>query len=337
MIAQLRSRDWIEVPAPVGLRRRGGDADGESEYSNKVMAMISSGVPRACRAFAALALLTSAAASANPVPWQLNMTPGVTPISQRIHDVHMLAFWVCVAIGIVVFGAMIYAMVKFRKSNGAVAAKFSHNSTMEAIWTVLPIIILVVMAWPATKLLVDMADVENSDMTIKVTGYQWKWRYQYVDYFKKASSVNFISSLDADSNRVRQLGSGLDPNSVKVGDENTYLLNVDKPLVLPVGVKIRFVITADDVIHAWWVPSLGWKQDAIPGIINDNWTRIDKPGIYRGQCAELCGKDHGFMPIVVKAVPKAEFEQWLATQEPAAAAEKAPATAQVGTQPAPQS
>ena len=298
--------------------------------------MISSGLVRASRAFAALALLASGTAFANPTPWQLNMTPGVTSISKRIHDVHMLAFWVCVAIGVVVFGAMIYAMVKFRKSKGAVAAQFSHNSTMEAIWTVLPIVILVVMAWPATKLLVDMADVENSDMTIKVTGYQWKWRYQYVDYFKKASGVSFISSLDAESNRVRQLGSGLDPDSVKDGDFKSYLLNVDKPLVVPVGVKIRFVITADDVIHAWWVPSLGWKQDAIPGIINDNWTRIDTPGVYRGQCAELCGKDHGFMPIVVRAVPKADFEQWLATQETEAAAAKSAATAQASTQPATQ-
>jgi len=294
--------------------------------------MIASGVLRACRAAALLALLPAGAALANPVPWQLNLTPGVTPIAQRIHDVHMLAFWVCVAIGVVVFGAMAYAMVRFRKSRGAVAASWSHNTTMEAIWTTVPVIILIVMAWPATRLLVDMADVEQSDMTIKVTGYQWKWRYEYVDYFKKASTVNFVSSLDADSARARQLDSGIDPASVKDPNDNdypSYLLNVDKPLVLPVGVKVRFVITADDVIHSWWVPMLGWKQDAIPGMINDNWARIDKPGIYRGQCAELCGKDHGFMPIVVKAVPKAEFEQWLATQEAADAAAKAAATAAV--------
>jgi cytochrome c oxidase subunit 2 len=253
----------------------------------------------------------------------------VTPISQRIHDVHMLAFWVCVVIGVIVFGAMIYAMVAFRKSKGAVAEKWSHNTMMEAIWTTVPVIILIVMAWPATKLLVDMADVENSNMTVKVTGYQWKWRYQYVDYFKKASGVNFVSSLDADSNRARQLDSGIDPESVSDEGYKSYLLNVDKPLVVPVGVKIRFVITADDVIHAWWVPSLGWKQDAIPGIINDQWAQIDEPGTYRGQCAELCGKDHGFMPIVVKAVPKAQFEQWLATQEAADAAAKAAATAAV--------
>jgi len=300
------------------------------------MAMISSGVLRACRAFAVLALLASGTAFANPQPWQLNMAPGATSISQRIHGVHMLAFWVCVAIGIVVFGAMIVAMVRFRKSKGAVAAKWTHNTTMEVIWTVVPIVILVVMAWPATKLLVDMAEAKGSDMTIKITGYQWKWRYEYVDYFKKASSVNFVSSLDADSNKARQLGSGIDPHSIKDGDFPSYLLNVDKPLVLPVGVKVRFVITADDVIHAWWVPSLGWKQDAIPGIINDNWTQIDQPGIYRGQCAELCGKDHGFMPIVVKAVPKAEFEQWLAGQEAAEAAEKAGATAQATPAPASQ-
>jgi cytochrome c oxidase subunit 2 len=172
-----------------------------------------------------------------------------------------------------------------------------------------------------------MANTENADMTIKITGYQWKWRYEYVDYNKKNTGVNFISSLDADSNRTRQLGSGLDPRAVKDGDYESYLLNVDKPLVVPVGVKIRFVITGDDVIHAWWVPQLGWKQDAIPGIINTTWTEIPTPGTYRGQCAELCGKDHGFMPIVVKAVPKAEFEQWLAAEQAAEGVNKAAATA----------
>ena len=284
------------------------------------MAMISS-VQRACRAFAAFALLASGSAFANPEPWQLNMPAGVTSISQRVHGVHMLAFWVCVVIGVIVFSAMIYAMFRFRKSKGAVAATWSHNTTMEAIWTVIPIIILIVMSWPATKLMIDMANVENSDMTIKITGYQWKWRYEYVDYFDSAPGVNFVSSLDAESDRARQLGSDVDPASIKDGDYPSYLLNVDKPLVLPVGVKVRFVITADDVIHAWWVPSLGWKQDAIPGIINDNWTRIDTPGTYRGQCAELCGRDHGFMPIVIKAVPKAEFEQWLSSQQAPAIAQ----------------
>jgi cytochrome c oxidase subunit 2 len=173
-------------------------------------------------------------------------------------------------------------------------------------------------------------------MTVKVTGYQWKWRYEYVDYYDQSPGINFISSLDAESNAARQPGSTVDPASIRDGDYPSYLLEVDKPLVLPVGVKVRFVITADDVIHAWWVPSLGWKQDAIPGIINSRWTQIDTPGTYRGQCAELCGKDHGYMPIVVKALPKAEFEQWLAAQQAAQAAAQAPATVHVAGTPATQ-
>jgi cytochrome c oxidase subunit 2 len=275
---------------------------------------------------AAAMLLAPVCAIANPAPWQLNLTPGVTDISERIYGVHMLALWVCVVIGVVVFSAMIIAMFRFRKSRGAVAETWSHNTRLEVVWTIIPIIILIVMAWPATNLLVDMADVAESDMTVKITGYQWKWRYEYLEYYDKATSVNFISSLDPESNRVRQVGSGLDPNSLKDGEYPDYLLNVDHPLVLPVGVKVRFVITADDVNHAWWVPSLGWKQDAIPGIVNSQWTQIRTPGVYRGQCAELCGKDHGFMPIVVHAVPKAEFEQWLAAQQ-AETAPAAPATA----------
>jgi cytochrome c oxidase subunit 2 len=179
-----------------------------------------------------------------------------------------------------------------------------------------PILILIGSAWPATTLLLRMADTSGSEMTVKVTGYQWKWRYEYVDFFGKDPGINFVSSLEAQSNRARQLGSGIDPASIQVDGVSTYLLDVDKPLVLPTGVKIRFVFTADDVIHAWWVPSLGWKQDAIPGIINSAWTEISQPGTYRGQCAELCGRDHGFMPIVVKAVPKAEFEQWMTAQRP---------------------
>jgi cytochrome c oxidase subunit 2 len=296
------------------------------------MAMISSGVQRGHRALAAFmlstsGLLASAAAFANPVPWQLNMAPGVTSISQRIYGLHMLGLWVCVAIGVVVFSAMLIAMFRFRKSRGAVAETWSHSSKLEAVWTAIPVLILIVMAWPATKLLVDMANVENADMTVKVTGYQWRWAYDYVDYNKKSTGVHFISSLDSDSYRVSQLRSGMSPDSVKDGDYSSYLLNVDHPLVLPVGVKIRFVITADDVIHSWGVPNLGWKTDAIPGIINDNWTQIDTPGVYRGQCVELCGRGHAYMPIVVKAVPKAEFEQWLAAQAPPAVAASAAAVA----------
>lgn len=204
-------------------------------------------------------------------------------------------------------------------------AKFTHSTTAEVIWTAIPILILLVMAYPATQTLLKVADTGNAELTVKVTGYQWKWRYEYVDFFGKDPGINFVSSLEAQSNRARQLGSGIDPASIQVDGVSTYLLDVDKPLVLPTGVKIRFVFTADDVIHAWWVPSLGWKQDAIPGIINSAWTEISQPGTYRGQCAELCGRDHGFMPIVVKAVPKAEFEQWMTAQAPAPAPAPAPA------------
>lgn len=301
--------------------------------------MISFGGPRANRALAALlllgsGLLASATAFANPVPWQLNLTPGVSTISHRIWGLHMLGFYVCLGIGAVVFGAMFVAMFRFRKSQGAVAQTWSHSTKLETIWTIVPILLLIILAWPATKLMVDMTHVENSDMTIKITGYQWRWGYDYVEYYKKNPGVHFISSLDADSNRTRQLDSGLDPYAVKDHGYDSYLLNVDKPLVLPVGVKIRFLITSDDVNHAWWVPVLGWKQDAIPGFINDNWTRIDVPGIYRGQCAELCGRGHGFMPIVVNALPKADFEKWLATQQADATAAKSAATTATVTPPA---
>ncbi len=287
--------------------------------------MMSVGISRLRRVLTApaqivLGMLASTAASANPVPWQLNMAKGVTQTSREVHDIHMIVLWICVAIGIVVFGVMFVAMFRFRKSKGAVAATWSHSTKLEVIWTVIPILILIGSAWPATTLMLRMADSSNSEMTIKVTGYQWKWRYEYVDYFGKQPGINFVSSLETQSDRTRQTGSGMDPHAIKVDGYSTYLIDVDKPLVLPVGVKVRFVITADDVIHSWWVPALGWKQDAIPGIINSAWARIDEPGVYRGQCAELCGRDHGFMPIVIKALPKAEFEQWMTAQAPASAA-----------------
>ncbi|MBB5014655.1 cytochrome c oxidase subunit II [Rehaibacterium terrae] len=257
------------------------------------------------------ALAGSGAALANPERWQLNMSLGVTTIAQNAYNAHMLALWICVAIGLIVFGAMAYAMFRFRKSKGAVPAKWSHNTTAEVIWTVIPVLLLVVMALPATRYLIQMYDTSDAEMTVKITGYQWMWRYEYL-----GEDVGFTSRLDRDSEATRMLRSGLDPRAV-VDNEgfNSYLLNVDNPLVLPTDTKIRFVITADDVIHAWWVPALGWKQDAIPGIVNEAWTEIKVPGTYRGQCAELCGKDHGFMPIVVRAVPKAEFESWLAAQK----------------------
>ncbi|HVF35364.1 MAG TPA: cytochrome c oxidase subunit II [Candidatus Saccharimonadia bacterium] len=250
----------------------------------------------------------TAASAAPPQRWQLNMTQGVTETARTAYEMHMIMLWICVAIGIVVFGAMFYAMFKFRKSKGAVPdTHWTHSSRMELLWTVIPVLILIVMAVPATRGLMLMTDTSKAEMTVKVTGYQWKWRYEIVDYQGQAQDVNFMSSLAMTSNRARILGSGLDPTKIE-----NYLLEVDKPLVLPTDTKIRFLFTADDVIHAWWVPELGWKQDAIPGFVNEAWTNIEQAGMYRGQCTELCGKDHGFMPIVVQAVPKAEFAQWLA-------------------------
>ena len=268
---------------------------------------------------ATICALFAGAAWANPEPGQLNMTRGVTEWSSEPYFLNNVALGVCVVIGIVVFGAMFVAMFRFRKSRGAVAEKWSHNTTLEIVWTTIPVIILIVLAYLATGGLKSFADTTNSQMTVKVTGFQWKWRYDYVEYQGKAlDKVGFMSKLDKESDETRQLKSGLDPNAVKVDGYNTYLINVDEPLVVPVGTKIRFVITAGDVIHSWWVPALGWKMDAIPGIVNAAWTNIKEPGVYRGQCAELCGQDHGFMPIVVKAVPKAEFEQWLAQKQQAA-------------------
>lgn len=261
------------------------------------------------------------AVQAEPHPWQLNMQRGVTTWSQVPYHLNNISFGLCVVIGILVFGAMFIAMFRFRKSRGAVAEKWSHHTGLEIVWTIIPVLILVVLAYLSTGGLASWANTTGSQMTVKVTGYQWKWRYDYVSYLgKPIEKVGFMSKLDTQSDRTRQLGSGMDPYAVKVGDENTYLLNVDKPLVVPVDTKIRFVITGGDVIHSWWVPALGWKLDAIPGIVNAAWTNIKTPGTYRGQCAELCGQDHGFMPIVVVAKSKEDFAKWLAQQEAASAA-----------------
>ena len=255
-----------------------------------------------------------------PERWQLNMHPGVTHTSHMAYEAHMVALWVCVVIGLLVFGAMAVAMFKFRKSKGVVAAEWSHNTTAEVIWTIVPIVILAVMAWPATAKLISQYDTRDSEITVKVTGYQWMWKYEIL-----GEGVEFTSRLARDSDAMRQ--SGQEPT---LDANRNYLLEVDNPLVLPTDTKIRFVITADDVIHSWWVPALGWKQDAIPGIVNEAWTDIKVAGTYRGQCAELCGKDHGFMPIVVKAVPKTEFRRWLGEQK---AAQAPAATAAVAASP----
>lgn len=279
-------------------------------------------------AAALLVPMAAMAQSADPKRWQLNMGRGVTTSSEHAYDAHMMALWICVVIGVVVFGAMAYAMFKFRKSAGAKPdVDFTHSTKLEIIWTVVPVVLLVLMAFPATSKLIAMYDTRDAEMTIKVTGYQWLWKYDYLGE-KPGDVVSFTSRLDRKSDEVRQ--SRVDARTV---DHPHYLLDVDNALVLPTDTKVRFLITADDVIHAWWVPALGWKQDAIPGIINEAWTEVKTPGVYRGQCAELCGKDHGFMPIVVKVLPKAEFEQWLAAERaknapaPAAPAEAAPVDA----------
>jgi len=241
---------------------------------------------------------------------QLNLTKGVTPYSETVYDLHMIILGVCVVTGVGVFTAIFYSIFKFRKSKGAVAAQWHESTTVEVLWTVVPFIILIVMAVPATKALVMMEDVSKSDITIKVTGYQWRWHYAYL-----TEGVEVYSALADTSNKARQLGSGVDPATVE-----NYLLEVDNEIVVPINKKIRFLTTSADVIHAWWVPALGWKRDAIPGFINESWATIKKPGVYRGQCAELCGKDHGFMPVVVRAVSEEEFQQWVAEHKTADAA-----------------
>jgi len=238
----------------------------------------------------------------------LNMTEGVTILSRKIYSLHMLILWICVAIAVVVFGVMIYSMVKFRKSQGAQADKtLVHSTKVEIIWTVIPIAILVFMAVPIARTLIEIEDMGNVNLNIKVTGYQWKWEYDYL-----GQNVSFFSTLKRDSDAARQLGSGIDPKSVP-----NYLLDVDNPLVVPAGTKIRFLLTAQDVIHAWWVPAFGMKKDAIPGYVNEIWVQVeaDKVGTYRGQCAELCGRDHGFMPIVVEVKSPAEFDAWLRAKQ----------------------
>ena len=249
--------------------------------------------------------------------YALNMREGVTATSQANYEIHMIIFWVCVAIGVVVFGAMIYSMIAHRKSKGAVAAQFHESTLMEIVWTVIPIVILISMAIPATKTLLAMEDTSNAEMTIKVTGVQWKWKYDYVD--GAAEGVSIISSLHPDLNEARLLKSGHTTESLRAKFGDNYLLDVDNPLVIPTGKKIRFLLTAADVIHNWWVPDFGWKKDAIPGFVNEAWTKVDKPGVYRGQCAELCGKDHGFMPIVVVAKDPADYAKWVESQKGAAA------------------
>ncbi|BAP42360.1 cytochrome c oxidase, subunit II [Pseudomonas sp. StFLB209] len=228
------------------------------------------------------------------------MAPGVTGVSQAVYQLHMTIFWICVVIGVVVFGAIGWSVFAYRRSRGRQAADFHENTRVEVLWTVVPLLILVVMAIPATRTLIDMYDASESQVDIQITGYQWKWHYKYL-----GQDVEFFSNLNTSAEQINN----------RDAKNPHYLLEVDQPLVLPVGQKVRFLVTGADVIHSWWVPAFAVKRDAIPGFIHEAWTRIDKPGIYRGQCTELCGKDHGFMPVVVDARPQAEFQSWLAERK----------------------
>ncbi|SMN11162.1 Cytochrome c oxidase polypeptide II [uncultured Candidatus Thioglobus sp.] len=243
------------------------------------------------------------------------MTEGVTSISHDIYDLHMMVFWICVVIAIVVFGAMFYSVFAHRQSKGAVAAQFHESTKAEFLWTAIPVFILIGMAIPASKTLIDLEDTSKAEMSIKITGHQWKWQYDY-----PKEGISFISNL-AQSSKDAVNG----PDAAREALDN-YLLEVDKHLVLPVDTSIRFLITSNDVIHNWWVPAFGVKQDANPGFINDAWAKIDEIGTYRGQCAELCGKDHGFMPIVVDVVSKADYKKWVKKQQVEKAAITASAT-----------
>lgn len=232
-----------------------------------------------------------------------NLMPGVTPISRDIYDLHMTIFWICVAIGVVVFSVMFYSLFMHRKSRGVKPATFKAHVKLEIFWAVIPFLILVIMAIPATKVLVRMDDTAQPDVNIKVTGYQWKWKYDYLD-----EGISFYSNLSTPQDQLQN----------KVPKDEHYLREVDKPIVVPIHKKIRFLVTSNDVIHSWWVPELGIKRDAIPGFIYEAWARIDKPGVYRGQCAELCGINHAFMPIVVIAVSDQDYQKWVAANAPGA-------------------
>ncbi len=232
-----------------------------------------------------------------------NLQPPASQIAQDVFDLHNLIMLVCLGIFIVVFGAMFYSLFRHRKSKGHKAAHFHENTTVEVIWTVIPFVILMGMAYPAAKVVIDMKDTSNPDLTIKVTGYQWKWGYDYLN-----DDISFYSNLSTPREQIE--------GTAEKGEH--YLLEVDEPMVVPVGKRVRLLITANDVLHAWWVPALGAKQDAIPGFIRDSWFKADKIGTYRGQCVELCGKDHGFMPIVVNVVSEEDYAAWVAGKKGAA-------------------
>ncbi len=258
---------------------------------------------RALGGFSAAILAWFGVSSSAVAEWALNFQPPVTKIAEDIYDLHMIVLWVCTWIGAAVFAVMMYSIFKHRKSKGHEPAQFHESTTVEIIWTIVPFVILIAIAIPATSTMIDFENTSKSDMTIKVTGYQWRWQYEYVEH-----DINFYSVLSTPRDQVNDYDGDAKPKG-----EN-YLLEVDKELVLPVGKKVRFLLTAEDVLHAWWVPALGIKRDTIPGFVNELHATIDKVGVYRGQCAELCGRDHGFMPIVVRAVSQEDFDKWVAEQ-----------------------
>ena len=267
----------------------------------------------AVAAFAAAAALPLAALAAQG-PNQYNLQPPQTMIAEQIYDLHTLIMWIIVGIFVLVFGVMAIAIVKHRKSVGHQAEQFHENTTVEIIWTIVPFIILIGMAYPATKTVIAMKDTSNPDITIKATGYQWMWGYDYLQ-----EGISFYSNLATPRDQI-------DGHNNAARSKNAdYLLEVDNPVVVPVGKKVRIITTANDVIHAWWVPALGVKQDSIPGFVRDTWFKADRVGTYRGQCAELCGKDHGFMPIVVQVVEQDKYAQWVASAKQKMAATTAKA------------
>ena len=243
---------------------------------------------------------------------EYNMREGATEISQMAYDLHMLVIYVVTAIGIVTFGVMFYSMWAHRRSNNPEPATFSHSTTVEVIWTAIPLLILVALAFPATKTLLLMEDTEtDADMTVLITGSQWKWHYKYLDGDQK--DIEFFSVLSTPRSQI----DDYDGQSEGRLENENYLLEVDNPLVIPVNKKVRFLMTSDDVIHSWWMPDFAVKKDTIPGFINEAWTEVPEPGVFRGQCTELCGKDHGFMPIEVHVKTEADFADWVSGQKQA--------------------
>lgn len=255
------------------------------------------------------ALLTplTFASSQVSAAWELNMPVGVTEISRQTHNLHMIIIIICVVIGIVVYGALVWSLFKYRKSKGAKSASWHESTTVEIIWTVIPFLILIGMAIPATQVLRDIYDTSDSELDIMVTGYQWRWQYEYLG--DEGENVSFFSNMSTPQEQIDNL----------TDKGENYLLEVDEPLVIPVDTKVRFLITAADVIHSWWIPEFALKKDAVPGFINESWVNVEEPGTYRGQCTELCGRDHGFMPVVVEVVEQEAFDAWYEDKREAAA------------------